>query len=127
MVLQKINKKIRCEVRGCRNIAVAGLGYKGYDYLICSEHLAELKRDVEAIFNETKHTEEVKIAEKPEDSSVKPEAVNTKQNEPEASADEYYVCKWCGEKFSKKEMASAEYLKHCRVCKAEHGGVLYVK
>lgn len=109
-MVKKITRRMRCEVTGCKEQAYVGLGPKGVDYVMCKAHFEELiKEGMEML--------EIGMPKV----VLEPEAPKAEPAEEKAEAEEeYYVCKYCGEKFSKKEMTPQQFMSHSKKCKKEH-------
>lgn len=108
MMIKKINRRMRCEVQGCHEYAAYGLGPKGIDYPMCEAHFRELVEEGMEVLGINKP--EPKVIEVPAE----------KPKEEAEAKEEYYTCKYCGEKFSKSEMTPQQFMAHSRKCKKEH-------
>ncbi len=108
-MIKKIERRMRCEVQGCHDYAYVGLGIRGMDYLLCEKHFKEMIEEGSELLGR----EVPKVVLEPD----------VKAEEPaEEAEEEYYVCKYCGEKFSKKEMTPQQFMAHSKKCKKEHEG-----
>jgi len=111
MIVKKLNRRMRCEIQGCHKVAYVGLGTKGNDYPLCKDHFISLVKDgLDVLADDGIKLVNPEIVEK----VVKVEPVK------ETPEEEFYVCKYCGEKFSKNEYTSGQFMAHCRKCKKEH-------
>lgn len=119
-MVSRLKRRMRCEVQSCKNEALYGLGVKGIDYPLCEMHLKELVDDGVKIF--------YPVQEKATDAEVEMAAAEPVQSVQEATNEEeqvntpneYYECKYCGEKFLKSEITAGQFGGHVRRCKKEH-------
>lgn len=119
MIVNKFTKRMRCSVQSCKVHASYGLGIKGIDYPMCEKHFVQLIQEgMELLDIKPKKEEKAKV-EKPveEVKEVKEEVTEVKV---EAQVDGFFECKYCHEKFSKKEMTGAQFAQHSKSCKKAH-------
>ena len=125
-MVTKITRRMRCEITSCKQQAVYGIGYKGLDFMMCEAHFKELikagnrmsKTSPGSFVIPEPQPEPVETA--PAIEEIEPVATEVAA-EPEAP-EEFYTCKWCGQKFSKRTMTGAQFMQHSKACKKEHGG-----
>ena len=112
-------RRSRCDVPGCRNMAEHQIGTRPNRpmILLCGDHAMDLYSAMSSgMMKLIKEKKKEEKAEQPAEVQIKeePKAEAPKKDE------EFYICKYCGEKFPKSEMTKQEFMAHCRACKKEH-------
>lgn len=110
-------RRSRCDVPGCRNMAEYQVGTRANRpmFILCGDHAMDLYGAISSgMMKVIKEKKKEEKAEAPVEVKEEPKAETPKNEE------EFYTCKYCGQKFPKSEMTKQEFMAHCRACKKEH-------
>lgn len=124
LMLFPYTRRSRCDVSTCKCFATYQIGIRLNRpmMVLCAEHAMSLYSGMSSEMMKVIKAEKAearKAAENPVE--ITEPAVETVPEEPKPAAEEeYYVCKYCGEKFPKSEMTKAQFAQHSKKCKKEH-------
>lgn len=118
-LVRKTMVRIICDTYTCRNLAEFEIGHE-VNPQFCSHYCRDCmesiaKESSKMMFGDMVMEEPETEPEKEQEPEKEPEQEETKEETAEEEKVEYYICKYCGEKFVKPAQLS-EYRSHVMKC-----------